>query len=318
MPHRSVLSAPAHVARACAADARKYARKEAEPRTQPPIVIFLAPPYGDTNEFIALRVMHQNGSEAQFKIMMTTPMKKLMDAWCRKKGYNRDSVSFYMGGERIVDDQTPNSFEMEDGDVIDVIMGQTGDIGIFGNHRETVGASFLRDDKCALATAADADAIAAVVGATNPTPFVAYPTVELVAPAARLALMNLVDARHRQLHKQTDTKLDLMMSDLEAVLGKAAVGKMVELFDSRVDEIKVRRVEAGSGEVIKFHTDFSLKVRTQSPSCCTKVPSCCTIPLFLPIPAIESIVGLLGVSITRSTMRVLSSSTALGLPVCAQ
>jgi hypothetical protein len=136
------------------------------------------------------------------------------------------------------------------------------DIGVFANHHNTAGVSFLRGNQHLYATPADADAIAAAVGATNPTPFVSVPTgVELLPPAARLALMDLADERHHQLCEPTDTKLDLTRGELEAAVGKATVSKMVELFNSRVDEIKVRRVEAGSGEVIKFHIDFSLKVR---------------------------------------------------------
>jgi hypothetical protein len=39
----------------------------------------------EDGEFINIRVMQQDGGELQFKIKRKTTMKKLMDAWCKKK-----------------------------------------------------------------------------------------------------------------------------------------------------------------------------------------------------------------------------------------
>ena len=39
----------------------------------------------EDGEFINIRVMQQDGAELQFKIKRKTPMRKLMDAWCKKR-----------------------------------------------------------------------------------------------------------------------------------------------------------------------------------------------------------------------------------------
>ena len=46
---------------------------------------------------------------------------------------------------------------------------------------------------------------------------------------------------------------------VEEVIGAEPVGAIAALFASRVDAIKIRRVQAGGGTLIKFHTDHSLK-----------------------------------------------------------
>lgn len=39
----------------------------------------------EDGDFVNIRVMQQAGGELQFKIKRKTTMKKLMDAWCKKK-----------------------------------------------------------------------------------------------------------------------------------------------------------------------------------------------------------------------------------------
>lgn len=39
----------------------------------------------EDGEFINIRVMQQDGAELQFKIKRKTPMRKLMDAWFKKR-----------------------------------------------------------------------------------------------------------------------------------------------------------------------------------------------------------------------------------------
>jgi hypothetical protein len=39
----------------------------------------------EDGDFVNIRVMQQDGGELQFKIKRKTTMKKLMDAWCKKK-----------------------------------------------------------------------------------------------------------------------------------------------------------------------------------------------------------------------------------------
>ena len=76
---------------------------------------------------INLRVVSQDGNETFFKMKRMTQIGKLMNAWCQRQGVNLNAVRFLFDGERLRESQTPESLEMEDGDVIDVMVEQVGD-----------------------------------------------------------------------------------------------------------------------------------------------------------------------------------------------
>ena len=57
---------------------------------------------------------------------MTTPLNKLMAAFCQRNGVAQNSVRFLFDGNRVNPNQTPQELEMEDGDVIDVMQEQQG------------------------------------------------------------------------------------------------------------------------------------------------------------------------------------------------
>ena len=57
---------------------------------------------------------------------MTTPLQKLMNAFCNRNGVAMNSVRFLFDGNRVNPNQTPADLEMEDGDVIDVMVEQQG------------------------------------------------------------------------------------------------------------------------------------------------------------------------------------------------
>lgn len=70
--------------------------------------------------------------------------------------------------------------------------------------------------------------------------------------------MSLADSHHTL--GQDDLKIDLSITELEGLVGAEAVASLAALFASRIDQIKIRRVEAGpSRHVINFHTDVSLR-----------------------------------------------------------
>ena len=54
-------------------------------------------------------------------------MSRLMNAYCQRQGVSLQAVRFLFDGSRVNSTQTPESLEMEDGDVIDVMMEQAGD-----------------------------------------------------------------------------------------------------------------------------------------------------------------------------------------------
>ncbi|OLL25600.1 Ubiquitin-like protein pmt3/smt3 [Neolecta irregularis DAH-3] len=78
------------------------------------------------NQSINLRVVDANHQEVAFKIKRHTPMKKLMNAYCQKQGKALDSVRFIADGTRINPEDTPDSLELEEDDMIQVEVMQIG------------------------------------------------------------------------------------------------------------------------------------------------------------------------------------------------
>ncbi|KAJ1634706.1 ubiquitin-related protein [Pavlovales sp. CCMP2436] len=75
---------------------------------------------------INLKVATQDGNEIFFKCKLTTPLSKLMNAFCQRQGVTMQSVRFLFDGDRITAEQTPKDLDMVDGDSIDVMVQQTG------------------------------------------------------------------------------------------------------------------------------------------------------------------------------------------------
>jgi len=83
----------------------------------------MSPPDQD---FIRLKAVSQDGESVVFKIRHETPLKKLMEAYCKNRGLAPAQIRFLYDGERIEGKSTPTSLEMEDDDIIDVVLQQTG------------------------------------------------------------------------------------------------------------------------------------------------------------------------------------------------
>ena len=78
------------------------------------------------DEHIQLKVVSQNGTDIYFTIRKNTPMSKLMKAYYQRQGVSEQSVRFLFEGARLDAMQTPASLGMEEGDIIDVVLAQTG------------------------------------------------------------------------------------------------------------------------------------------------------------------------------------------------
>ena len=63
---------------------------------------------------------------ARRRCKKTTPLQKLMNAYCQRQGVSMAAVRFHFDGERLRESQTPGELDMEDGDAIDVSMEQVG------------------------------------------------------------------------------------------------------------------------------------------------------------------------------------------------
>lgn len=75
---------------------------------------------------VTLKVVNADGAEIFFKIKRVTQLKKLMDAYCKKQGVPRNSVRFLFDGSPILEDKTPDDMGMENDDIIDAMVEQTG------------------------------------------------------------------------------------------------------------------------------------------------------------------------------------------------
>ncbi|KAI0654271.1 small ubiquitin-like modifier [Cubamyces menziesii] len=84
------------------------------------------PKVEDPNAPINIRVLTQTGEEVFFKIKRSTKLSKLQGAYANKVGKDVNSIRFLYDGNRIGDDDTPASLDMEDNDSIDVMVEQVG------------------------------------------------------------------------------------------------------------------------------------------------------------------------------------------------
>ncbi|KAJ5578087.1 Ubiquitin-like protein SMT3 [Penicillium hispanicum] len=67
-----------------------------------------------------------NNNEVFFKIKRSTPLKKLMDAFCDRQGKQMATVRFLFDGTRVRPDDTPDGLDMADGDTLEVHQEQIG------------------------------------------------------------------------------------------------------------------------------------------------------------------------------------------------
>ncbi|KAL5460343.1 hypothetical protein EMCRGX_G033788 [Ephydatia muelleri] len=84
------------------------------------------PDASGSSEHINLKVTGSDGSVVHFKIKKNTPLRKLMQAYCDRQGYQMNTVRFLFDGNTVGPDATPLELEMEDDDTIEVFQAQTG------------------------------------------------------------------------------------------------------------------------------------------------------------------------------------------------
>eukprot|EP00392_Amoebophrya_sp_AT5.2_P010701 g10766.t1 len=85
-----------------------------------------APAAGGVQTHIQLRVRNDQGNEVQFKIKKSSTLKKLMDAYCQRLGVRVGELRFMVDGERVTAEDTPDALGLNDDDLIDVSVEQTG------------------------------------------------------------------------------------------------------------------------------------------------------------------------------------------------
>ena len=68
----------------------------------------------------------KTGEETFFKIKKGTKMSKVFTAFAKRKGVQASSLRFLMDGDRVKEDDTPLSLDLEDQDMLDCMLEQTG------------------------------------------------------------------------------------------------------------------------------------------------------------------------------------------------
>ncbi|KIM78359.1 hypothetical protein PILCRDRAFT_824568 [Piloderma croceum F 1598] len=80
---------------------------------------------------INVRVESSTGEEVFFKIKRNTKLSKLSGAYATKVGKDLGTFRFLYDGERITNEDTPDTLDMEDNDTIQVHVAQIGGSGSF-------------------------------------------------------------------------------------------------------------------------------------------------------------------------------------------
>ncbi|KAH8051641.1 hypothetical protein JL721_11082 [Aureococcus anophagefferens] len=240
-------------ARAEAKAAPVRVEKEAEP----------APKRAKVDSSLNIRIRDQSGEETFYKVKKTTKLEIVFSLYAQRKGVDALDLRFLFNGQRVRDDETPQDLDMEDGDQIDCILEQQGDIGTFGDHAGSHGLAFLQPGaKLDDAPAAVVREIAARCrrrGSEGDAPyFASFPAAGLLSAVQRAALRAGLDLGARGAR---DFKKRLTRREASSGLGAKVYASLEALFRShggRVDEIVLRR-SAAVGQCINFHTDVNHK-----------------------------------------------------------
>jgi small ubiquitin-related modifier len=77
-------------------------------------------------QLLNIKCLGQGGRELKFKVKNTTRFHRVFEAYASEEKMPIQSLRFLFDGSRVAPEKCPNDLEMEDGDVIDVYVEQTG------------------------------------------------------------------------------------------------------------------------------------------------------------------------------------------------
>jgi small ubiquitin-related modifier len=208
---------------------------------------------GRDDEFITVLVA-QVGNEFKicYKIKRTTQLGKLFAAYSKRIGLDVDSLRFLLDGWPLFPNETPLSAKIEDGEHIDAILEQVGDIGIYDSNSNSRGAAFLNapfsSPPTVLRLSDD------VTGDFNPS--ATFSTgLDVLDTLSCQRLIEAVDAARASSGSLTrDFKMNLDRDTLVQMVGAGTVKQLERLYPGSVTKIKVRRCGC-HGQWIPFHTD---------------------------------------------------------------
>ena len=247
-------------ARAEAKAAPVRVKKEAEPAPKRAKV----KPSPDSS--LNIRVRDQTGEEIFFKVTKTTKLEAVFNPYSQRKGVDPTRLRFFFKGLRVPSTWTPQDIDLEDGDQLEAMLEQRGDIGTFGDHAGSPGLAFLQPgaklDDAPAAVVREIAARCRLGGSEGDAPyFASFQAAGLLSAAQRAALRSELDLGARAADGALDFKKPLTRREASSRLGAKVYGSLEALFRShggRVDKIVLRR-SAALGQCIKFHTDVDHK-----------------------------------------------------------
>jgi len=121
------------------------------------------------------------------------------------------------------------------------------DIGEFGQHVGTAGVKFLWGGMPA--SVDETREILNALHANVDSSFEIYNENSLLSSCSCLFLKQMLDQKHLG---EPDLQILISPEELTAVIGETAFVKLCQLFNDRIDAIKLRRVDA-LGKCINFH-----------------------------------------------------------------
>lgn len=85
-----------------------------------------------------IKVRGTDGTELFFRLKPTTKLKKMMEVFLQKQGAQENTCRFVYDGARVRHDDTPKGLNMEDGDVIEAVVEQSGGASLHLTARSTL------------------------------------------------------------------------------------------------------------------------------------------------------------------------------------
>ena len=209
----------------------------------------------------------------------STPLSRLTRNYSEIKGLDVRNYIFFRGTRLGLSDmETPESRGIKDGDVLDVILPQIGDIGDFDVKMNSAGSQYLMSESVNNTTAISHERtidessffsqVISTLGGSSLATFIVQ-TLPCIGPADLASLRCYMDNLYNDVLSMTngnavnsnsieDLKIYLKMNELLDFLSAEIVQALTALFADSFDEIILRRCCA-YGKFIAFHTDCSLK-----------------------------------------------------------
>ena len=145
-----------------------------------------------------LIIKDQLDREVQFKIQKSTPLRKLMDAYCSRFGLQVPQVRFMVDGARVFPEDTAEQLGLESEDHIDVAMEQTGGAGSTDGMSTGLSQDFSSMDVSQAHAEVRRNSMT-----TTPPPGLAAPQVQVPLHALK-ELVESETLRHFELTQATD------------------------------------------------------------------------------------------------------------------